>query len=252
MALFVEKKGKSSHKQHPINHDQQKRIPDLTAQKRVEIFGLGLFYGFQILEKQKEKPQEHIGINGSVLYGEINGEADKRPTDEQAMVYEGFLQAHFHHEAVLARSTVVLIIAHVVDVEHGIGEEAHGRGGQQNAEIERFGGQIKSAEYRSPAKKEKTIQVAEATIAVWPFAQGIKQGSQHCAQTQGGKNGQFLPREPCEDENQKCARNQAQGGYESHAALHFALGDAAALHLALRPYALRAVGASLEVAVVVG
>ena len=77
-----------------------------------------------------------------MFQNKINGEADKSPTDEQAMIDKSLFQAQLHYEAVFARSLVVFIVAHIIDIQHGIGEETHCRGGHQDAEIQCFCGQI--------------------------------------------------------------------------------------------------------------
>ena len=132
----------------------------LSAQKRVKQLGLCLFNSNKILQKEKKQHHKQIGIPPGLVQNEINNEADKSPTDEQAMVNKSLFQAYLHHEAVFARGLVVLIVAHVVDVEHCIGEETHGRGRQKNAEIKRFGGQIEGAGYGSYAEEKEAVQIA--------------------------------------------------------------------------------------------
>ena len=132
----------------------------LSAQKRVKQLRLCLFDGNKVLQKEKEKHHKQVGIPCRLVHDEINREADKSTTDEQAMVNECIFHPQFHHEAVLARGFVILIVAHVVDVENGVGEKAHGRGRQQNAEIKRLCGQIEGAGHGRPTKEKKAEQIA--------------------------------------------------------------------------------------------
>ena len=128
-------KTNSNNQEYPIYQHQQKTMLDLSAQERVKQLWLCLFDGNQVLDKQGGEQPEQVGIPCRVVQNEVNGKADERPTDEQAMVDERLFQPHLHHEAVLARGAVVLHIAHIVDVEHGIGEETHRRGGQEDAKV---------------------------------------------------------------------------------------------------------------------
>ena len=112
---------KSNQKEQSINQDQQKTVLDLPSQEGIQQFGRGFFYGYQVLEEQEEKQPKQVGIPCRVMQNKIDGKTDERPADEQAMVNERLFQTQFHHEAVLTRGLVVLHIAHVVDVEHGVG-----------------------------------------------------------------------------------------------------------------------------------
>ena len=84
------------------------------------------------------------------------------------------------------------------------------------------------------------------------LAQSIKHGRQNSPDAQCGENGQFLPCQFCENEDEQGTEGEAQGSEEGYCAPHLAFGDFATLHLALRPGTMCSIHAFREVAVVVG
>jgi hypothetical protein len=59
---FFEKNPKSKQQQHTENQHQKERMFDLTAQKRVELFGIRFLNGYQVFEEQEEKQPKSVCI----------------------------------------------------------------------------------------------------------------------------------------------------------------------------------------------
>ena len=103
------------------------------------------------------------------------------------MVVFGKLRTDLDNQGVLARPLVRFAIAHVIQIEYAHAEQANGKGGKENGEIEPECIQKIAAAYTEEPKEKKNEKVSESTVTIGILAYRIFDRRVDAAQTEKQK-----------------------------------------------------------------
>ncbi len=143
------------------------------------------------------------------------------------MVENGPPFAQPHGQRHLAVAGIAVDVAHVIDVEHGGGQQAAHGGGQYGQPAQALGMQIEGSQYAQQPKKHEHRHIPQPTIAIRFAAQphGVSDGRQ---QGRGPQQHEYQPAAQVaakSDEQQRQPRYGRRQPGEQHAPAHGVWGQ---------------------------